>query len=260
MRMLKEDNEREKAKRQNVAASAESTSAHLIAERDAALSEVHDLKQQLAAALADVDVCKSDMERITIGNNNLQSALEAFQMEREAELAIWEENKQADEKALQAAHEAKLEATRQVNEAQMQLIQNAADAAVRNTMTDIKLLEEKVEMYRTENFQMRRSLDEAISRLQATQDDVIDRSFMKNVLFDWLTKKGAKERRDVLEVMANILHFTEEEKEKVHISHSSIGISRIVGTLPEPKADMEHLEGENVREKWVNFLLAETND
>lgn len=261
MRMLKEDNEREKAKRQNVAASAESTSAQLIADRDAALADVQDLKQQLAASRADFEICKSDSERLIIANNNLQAALEAFQMEREAELAIWEENKAADEQALVAAHEVALDAANQTHKAQLETLQKVADAAVKNSMNEVKMLEEKIEMFRVENFQMRRSLDEAIHRLQATQDDVIDRVFMKNVLFDWLTKKGVKERRDVLEVMANILHFTEQEKEQVHIGHSAhSGLSSIVGPLPESKADIDHLEGENVREKWVNFLLAETDD
>jgi hypothetical protein len=39
---------------------------------------------------------------------------------------------------------------------------------------------------------------------------------------------------------------------------------KIVGALAAPlplsKANVEHLEGDNVREKWVNFLLAETDD
>ena len=256
--MLKEDNEREKAKRQNVTASAESTNAQLIADRDSALVEAQDLQQQLAAALADVEIAKSDSDRITTANNNLQGALEAFQLERDAEYAIWQENKSSDEEAIKAAHSATLSATIQMHEIQMQRIQEAADAAVVNSMKEIKQFEGKIEMYRTENIQMRRSLDEAINRLQATQDDVIDRIFMKNVLFDWLTKKGVKERRDVLELMASILHFTEEEKEQVHIGQST-GFGLMIGP-PQAKADMEHLGGDNVREKFINFLMAETED
>lgn len=259
MMLLKEDNEREKAKRQNVAASAESTNAQLVADRDSALAEVQDLKQQLAAALADVEMAKADSERLTIASNNLQGALESFQMERDAEYAIWQENKVSDEAALEAAHSAALAAMIQMHETQMQRVQEVSDAAVMNSMKEIKQLEAKVEMLRTENAQMRRSLDEAINRLQVTQDDVIDRAFMKNVLFDWLTKKGVKERRDVLELMASILHFTEEEKEQVHIGHST-GFGLLVGPLPQSKADIEHLGGDNVREKFVNFLLAETED
>lgn len=258
LRILKEDHSREKAKVQNVAASAESNTAQLITERDEALAKVQDLQLQLSAALADVDVSKSDTERVMMANSNLQAALEAFQNEREAEMALFEENRLAQEEATAAAHAAALEATHEAHQADIRHIQQAADAAVKNSMEEIKNLEGKLEMLRVENVQTRRSLDEAIKRLQATQDDVIDRSFMKNILLDWLTKTEKKERGQVLELMASVLHFTDEEKERVHIDDGG-GIRKFV-VPPPSKADLEHLEGDNVREKWVNFLIAETDD
>ena len=102
----------------------------------------------MAAARADIEMIISDRDRALTSNSNLQAALEAFQMEREAELAIWEENKLADENSLAAAHLATLDATRQINEAQIQSIQKAADNAVKNSMQEIKLLEDKVEMFK----------------------------------------------------------------------------------------------------------------
>jgi hypothetical protein len=65
--------------------------------------------------------------------------------------------------------------------------------------------------------------------------------------------------------MASVLHFTDEEKERVNIDDTSHALrkavmGRVAAPFPPTKADMEHLEGDNVREKWVNFLLAETND
>jgi hypothetical protein len=47
-----------------------------------------------------------------MGNNNLQSALEAFQSERKAELSMLEEQKLVAEQATAATHAAALEATR----------------------------------------------------------------------------------------------------------------------------------------------------
>jgi len=191
-------------------------------------------------------------------NGNLQAALEAFQNEREAEMALMEENTREQEEATAAAHAAALEATHEAHQAEIRHIQQAADAAVKNSMDEIKNLEGKLEILRVENVQTRRSLDEAIKRLQATQDDVIDRAFMKNILLDWLTKTEKKERGQVLELMASVLHFTDEEKERVHIDDGG-GIRKFVAPPPS-KADLEHLEGDNVREKWVNFLIAETDD
>jgi hypothetical protein len=133
-------------------------------------------------------------------------------------------------------------------------------------MNEVEQLEAaKLEKYRMENIQMRRSLDEAISRLQTTQEDVIDRTLMKNILLDWLTKTSSKEKKSILEIMASVLHFTDQEKERVNIDGSTFALRKavmghIAAPLPASKADMEHLEGDNVRDKWVNFLLAETND
>jgi GRAB domain/GRIP domain len=258
LRMLKEDHNREKAKIQTVAASAESSTAQLESERDEALSKVHDLQLQLSAAIADIDVAKSDVQRIMIANGNLQAALESFQSERDAEMTMLEEKRYEDELAMTATHAVAIDAIREANQAEIRQLQRVSDAAIMNSMEEIKRLEEKLEMFRVENVQTRRSLDEAIKRLQATQDDVIDRTFMKNILLDWLTKTERKEKVQVLELMANVLHFTEAEKEKVHIDEGG-GLRKLVAPPPS-KADLEHLEGDNVREKWVNFLIAEADD
>lgn len=177
---------------------------------------------------------------------------------------MWEEQRRDSELALAAAHSAALEALRETNNAHVREIQQAADASVRYAMDEIQRLEAQVQSFRVENVQMRRSLDEAIHQLQATQEDVIDRTLMKNILMDWLTKSGSKERRDVLELMASVLHFTEDEKERVHIGPHAGALEKVVHTvaapLPPSKADLEHLAGDTVREKWINFLLAETDD
>lgn len=261
--MIKEDRDRERAKNQSVAESSDSNTAQLEYERDAALAEVRDLQQQLDAARADLELSRTDYKRIMTANQNLQIALESFQTEREAELGLLDEQRLQREEATAAAHAAALEATHEAHEARINELQYAAEQEMKKLRDEIKRSEEKVEKFRNENVQMRRSLDEAINRLQTTQEDVIDRTLMKNILLDWLTKTGQKERQQVLELMANVLHFTENEKAKVHIGDSSHGFGRVVESVakfPPAKADLEHLEGENVREKWINFLLAETED
>lgn len=197
-----------------------------------------------------------------MANANLQNALEAFQSEREAEMALLEEQRHAAEEATAAAHAAALDAMRESNEAKMKEVSLAADKAIRNIMEEVNQLERRVEAYRKENVQLRRSLDEAIHQLQMNQEDVIDRTVMKNVLLEWFAMKGKKEKRQVLEMMASLLHFTEEEKEKIHIIAGIGTLSKVVGAVaaPLPPAASDHLDGNTVSEKWVNFLLAETDD
>ena len=266
MRLLREELDRERAKNQSVVENAITSHSQVETERDAAHLELRDLKQQLAASLADLEIARADASRITTANQNLQNALECFQDERHAEMSLVEERQREAEEALNAANAAKAEATRQIHDAEMKQIQHAADAAVKNAMEEIRDLETKVDKHRSENNQLRRSLDEAIHRLQTSQEDVIDRTLMKNILLDWCTMKDRNKRHQVLQLMANVLHFTDDEKEKVHLTELDIQSVRssIVGALaaplPSSKADLEHLEGRNVADKFVNFLLAETDD
>lgn len=262
--MLKEKHARESTKIIQKASTVETNHAQIEYERDEALREVQTLQQQLAACEADLQVAKSDGERIMQANENLQSALESFQSEREAEMALIEEQRVESEGHLAAAHEASMDAFKEVHKTKLREVQAAADNEIQAVMLKVQNLEGTAEEYRLDNVQMRRSLDEAIHRLQATQDDVIDRTVIKNILLDWLTKTDANKKRQVLELMASLLHFTDEEKSKVHIQEGSelVGslVHAVAAPLPPPKADMEHLEGDNVREQWVSFLMGETDD
>jgi len=264
--MLKEERNRERTKNQAVMDSAISSRTQLETERDNTFSELRDLKQQLVATVGDLEVSRADYSRILMANENLQSALEAFQDERQAEMEMVDEQRRESEEAIKSAHATATNAMKQIHENELYEIQKASDNAVKNVMHEMELVEGNLEKLKSENNQMRRSLDEAIHRLQTTQEDVIDRNVMKNILLDWCTLDDKTKRHQVLEVMANLLHFSEEEKEKVHLTSKSLDSVRakVVGALAAPlppsKADVEHLEGSNVHEKWVNFLMAETDD
>lgn len=144
--MLKEARDRERAHRENAAVNAESNQAELEAERDVALSTARDMERQLKATLADLEIAKADADRILMANVNLQSALEAFQSERDAEMSMVEEQRAEAEQATAAAHAAAIEATIGTNEARMREVQVAADAAVRNVMQEVHELEGKLEV------------------------------------------------------------------------------------------------------------------
>eukprot|EP00978_Attheya_sp_CCMP212_P004332 scaffold9459_cov45-Attheya_sp.AAC.2 len=262
LQMLKEARDRDRAQIESTTSSASENQTKIASSRDAARAEAQDMERQLAATLADLELARADYNRAMLSSANLQRALEAFQNEREAETGILEEQARSSEEATAAAHVATLTATVEANEAQMKAVQYAADAAIRNIMDEVKTLEQTVQSCEKENLHLRRSLDEAIHRLQSNQEDVIDRSIMKNILLDWHAKSG-KNRREVLHIMASLLHFTEEEKDKVGVGDNphTGPIGKVVGavTAPLPHSDL-HLEGDTVREKWVSFLLSEAGE
>ena len=78
--------------------------------------------------------------------------------------------------------------------------------------------------------------------------------------------KEKDKRHQVLQLMASVLHFSEEEKESVRLTHIDVESvkAKVVGALAAPlppsKTNVDTLKGENVSEKWVNFLLSETDD
>jgi hypothetical protein len=148
LKMIKEARDRERFHRESAAVNAESSQAELEAERDAALSTARDLERQLMAVLADLEIARSDTERIMMANLNLQSALEAFQSEREAEMNLFNAQRLTDEEATAAAYAAAIEATHEANDARMREVQMAADAAVKKVMTEVQEVQEKLEVRR----------------------------------------------------------------------------------------------------------------
>jgi hypothetical protein len=146
LKLLKEETDREKEKSLSAAEAARNNITEIASQRDAAKQEARDLERQLAAALADLELSRKDYERAVMSNENLQSALESFQVEREAELSLLEEQRKHSEATLAAAHAAGIEALNEVNEARVKEVQLAADSAIRNLMEEIKVLEASIEV------------------------------------------------------------------------------------------------------------------
>lgn len=263
LQLLEEEREREKSKLESANEKTSEDYTIVVAERDSAKAEAQNLEQLLAAARADLELANTDRDRALTANENLQRALEDFQSERDSEIALLMEQRQTDEVATAAAHAAALEATREANAAEMRDVQYAADRSVQNSLREMDKMEETIQECRKDNLNLRKALDEAIARLQTNQEDVIDRSLIKNIILDWHSKKG-KAKHDVMVILGDMLHFTEDEKDKAFVGEGTGTLNKVYGAvaapLPPAKLNVDKLEGDNVREKWVNFLLSETGD
>eukprot|EP00956_Cyclotella_meneghiniana_P019384 scaffold33193_cov70-Cyclotella_meneghiniana.AAC.1 len=263
MQLLEEERLREKALLESANEATSENFIQVSHERNAAKAKVQDLEQRIAAAYADVQIANTDRDRALMASENLQRALEAIQSERDSEIALLMEQRVAAEEAMEAAHAVEVESLRQANASQMKDVQYAADKSVQNSLVEMDKMEATIQECRKDNLNLRKALDEAIARLQTSQEDVIDRNLIKNIILDWHAKKG-KAKRDVMILLGSILHFTEDEKDKAFISDGPGTFDKVVSAvaapLPASKLNVDKIEGDSVREKWVNFLLSETGD
>jgi len=263
LQLLREERDRANEKVESLKESQTTDHSNLSAERDAAKAEALDLEQRLTTIHADLDIVRSDYERSIIANSNLQAAMEAFQVERESELDLLDESRISAEEAMKASHDLALQSMRQENENTVREVQLASNKSIQNIMSEMALTEQKLEESLQDNLNIRRSLDEAINRLQTNQEDVIDRSLIKNILLDWHSKSG-KAKKDVMLILASVLHFSEIDKDKCGIGESSSTMDKVVGAVAPPLTPAmktpEELDGDNIREKWVSFLLAECRE
>ena len=106
-----------------------------------------------------------------------------------------------------------------------------------------------------EVLQMRRTLDEAVMRL--TRDDVVDKGLVTNLIVTYHAKHRSPE---VLELMAKMLDFSDEDKRKVGLrSRRSTGSLGSQGLAAEEGA-ADGVQTSNVLELWVSFLAAEESE
>ena len=144
--MLEEERRREKNALESAHEKTSEDHAVVLSERDAANAQARDLEQLLAAARADLDLANTDRDRALTANENLQRALEDFQGERDAEMALLSEQQTAAEEALAAAHAASLEATKEACAAEMRDVQYAADKSVQNTLLEMDKMEATIQV------------------------------------------------------------------------------------------------------------------
>lgn len=264
LQMLKEMQKKESERTKEELSSNLALEIRVTAERNDAKAKSLDIEQQLAAVTADFDLMNKDYLRALTSNTNLQLAHESFQSEHEAELDQLEESRISAREAMKTVNNASLQAFKEESKKIMKDIHTTAYENVQSVMNELRVTEKKIKHCRKEYVNLSHSLDESIHRLHIYQEDVIDRSLIKNILLDWHLRSG-RARREVMGLIASFLHFTKDEKMKCGIGESSGNIGQVfVGAVAPPLLPAvkryDQLEGNTVQQKWVNFLLSESGD
>jgi hypothetical protein len=125
-----------------------------------------------------------------------------------------------------------------------------------------------VDQARREALALRKALDEAISRLQFTHSDTVDRRLIANLFVSFFSQGRP---RDVLDIIARTLNFTDEERVIVGLRRLSIdgggpgilgGLLSTVTTIASPGREFTPREDpakSTLSDLWYEYLMAETD-
>ncbi|CEI96211.1 hypothetical protein RMCBS344292_10377 [Rhizopus microsporus] len=209
-------------------------------------TELEALKIKLAKEQAERESEKTSL-------TNLQTVLEEFQATKDAEMqaAIEHVQKQLDvaKKSWKEYEQRALTA-----EVALEKYQQGVEKAERYER-EIKEKNLLIGKLRHEAIILNEHLVEAMRKLkEEASEDSVDRQLISNLLIGFLnTPRGDRKRYDILTIIANVLHLTEEEKEQ-------IGLLRPKQSLGSPlPTAIEQPATESFTDAWISFLLKESS-
>ncbi|KAF8524309.1 hypothetical protein BU17DRAFT_74799 [Hysterangium stoloniferum] len=211
-----------------------------------------DLEQ--AARAKDASELAKERER----SANLQSVLEDFQSAREHETrqAVHEYKEQLRQ-ATQSLAEYKSRALRAEVELEESSTNTHRSAALEKEVKEKQLLIGKL---RHEAVILNEHLTEAIRRLRRdASDNNVDRRLVTNVILSFLTTLRTDSKRfEILALLASILSWSDEEREKAGLQRSGSGSGLLWGSGKGKAPELEKTdETESFSKMWVEFLLKE---
>ncbi|KAJ1977069.1 hypothetical protein H4R34_003735 [Dimargaris verticillata] len=212
--------------------------------------QVEDNYQRLASA---EDAWSQDRTLYLKSIDNLQAALHDLQQEKDDE---WELTLSALKEQLRQSNQQCQEYQTKANQAQVECQRLATEATAYQTLKrEYQDQTRLVGQLRHDLRVLEDHLAESLQKLRAASvHDNVDRRVITNLLVTFLELPyGDAKRFEVLQLMSNILQFTETEQEQVGlIRKSSRSANQSTSTAPEP-------EDESFSDRWISFLLKEAN-
>jgi hypothetical protein len=209
---------------------------------------------------SDMNILQHDLKQRNIELNNLHIALGQLQKERDD--IIKRINSEQDKKIQDIINNEKSNyLIIEENYKKIIIEKDQNICLLKEKLEDESLLRLKADIeFNNEKKKMQKTLEIAVSQMRNTDDDVVDRALVTNLFVDYIKKRRSL---DVLALIGKILNFTDEQKEAVGLKVPSQNyikslITSIVGPLAPPSPP--EVEGDNLAELWINFLLTESGE
>ncbi|KAI9202773.1 uncharacterized protein BJ171DRAFT_513162 [Polychytrium aggregatum] len=223
--------------------------ASRVKELEASLAELKDL---LRTKSSDLELLARENAQYQLAVRNLQGVLEEFQSTRDAEVKFALEGMQHQ---LDTARRSLEEFQSRALSAESRLAKVDVDspslAKLQSELNEKNLALGKL---RHDVIQLQAHLAEALRRLKdlTANEDNVDRKLITNLFISFvLTNRGDKNRYEILQLIAAILKFSEDEKCKVGL------IRRPGWTLTTPTQSSS--ADTSFTDMWVSFLLKESS-
>ncbi|CAM9331002.1 unnamed protein product, partial [Ectocarpus sp. 13 AM-2016] len=196
-----------------------------------------------------------------------RGVLEAFHEEKATEVEVMNKRRQEDLASQAASFEATELSLKRSFEARLS---EQAHALERDRLKDRRaeaVLEGENARIKEELAKSRAALEAALLRLSGSCDDTLDRQLVTNLIVRYVSSHHKKQ---VLELMARMFNFTEEEKEQVGLSNRRPTLPGMLTAMfvgggqdgdhdPEAAtAEAKASAGGALSDLWVDFLMAET--
>ncbi|GAA5997832.1 uncharacterized protein JCM10292_006843 [Rhodotorula paludigena] len=230
------------------------------------------VEMELAQAKAEREVLREERDREMESAANLHAVLEEFQAAKDRELQAMLGDLQTQLHETQNS----LDAYRQRASQAEQQLQSAHNDSER-VLALAKEVKEKnllIGKLRHEAVILNEHLTEALRRLKKDSgDDSVDRRLITNVLITFLnTPRGDAKRFEMLQLIASILSWSDDQREKVGLQRASgaLSSSSIISSgrggagkgharSGKGKAVDEGVENESFSNLWIEFLLKEAS-
>lgn len=214
-----------------------------------------DKHAEVEVAKADSLLMKQDLALRDLENRNIQNAM--AQVQRERDVAVSRTTAGFEEKAkdLEKEYHIKLQKVNQEWVAKLQTKEDVIQQSEQKSQ-DEGILRRKAELeLNGEKRRMQRTLENALKQLENSQKDVVDRVLITNLIVSYFQRNKSK---DVLDLISKILTFTDEQKQAVGLmARPGAFIESIFSSIGVAPPAPPEVEGDNLAELWVNFLMSE---
>ncbi|KAJ8328842.1 hypothetical protein O5D80_002819 [Batrachochytrium dendrobatidis] len=213
-------------------------------------------KEELALMMQQVETLKSKVEQEQLSQANLQRVLEQFEASKDNEIAM----------AVDAVNRKLVDMTtslelfkERANTAETQLaeIRGRIDTGA-NVEQDLQEKNALVGKLRRDLVQVQTHLAEAMRRIRSgNAEESVDRKLVANLLVSFLSApRGDSKRFEILELISNILRFSNDEKFKVGLVRTYAGATDSISSV---RGDSSSSTTESFMDMWIGFLVNESN-